>query len=381
MHITIITGFFLPVPPVTGGAIEKMWWRLARIYVRKGHQVTIFARSWGNWPDQETIDGIQIRRLRGANQRRSLWQNLVLDAWWGFRILFVLPPADLLITNTVALPVFVRQLRPSAGQLIVNINRYPKGQTKWYGRAVRIQAASGAIAAAVREQSPARTAIVRVVPNSVDCAAFAGPSRTLSAGPVTIGFFGRIHPEKGLQRLVEAAGILAENSSLPPWRIVLRGPTDVARGGGGDAFVARLREHHPRLWAEGRLVLVPALYDPAALAQAYREIDIFCYPTEATEGEAHPVAVLEAMAASLPVVVTNLPCFADQLRHGKNALLVNLRDTAGLSTSLARLILDPNLRRALGEQACQTISTLDDEVVASQHLADYSALLDASLCQ
>ena len=37
MKITIVCGFLLPVPPVSGGAMEKMWWRLARLYVRRGH--------------------------------------------------------------------------------------------------------------------------------------------------------------------------------------------------------------------------------------------------------------------------------------------------------------------------------------------------------
>lgn len=378
MKITIVTGFFLPVPPVAGGAVEKMWWRLARCYARRGHAVTLLSRQWPRWPDDETVEGVRCLRLRGADHRARLWQNLLLDAWWGLRVLRALPPADLLITNTVALPVFVRQLRPGAGRLVVNLNRHPKGQTRWYGRADRIQAASAALAAAVRQQSPARAAVVRVVPNSIDTRAFAGPPPARAPGsPVALGFFGRIHPEKGLERLVAAAELLARTADLPPWWIVLRGPVEVAQGGAGPAFVARLRARAPQLWAEGRLVLAPPLFDPGALADAYRAVEVFCYPTEAVAGEAHPVAVLEAMAAGCAVVATDLPCFADQLVAERNALLTPLGDAPALAAALARLVRDPRLRRSLGEQARRDISALDDEAVATQHLADYEQLLHA----
>ena len=54
MKITIVCGFLLPVPPVAGGAMEKMWWRLARLYARRGHQVTLLSRRWPGWADDET---------------------------------------------------------------------------------------------------------------------------------------------------------------------------------------------------------------------------------------------------------------------------------------------------------------------------------------
>ncbi|HWA28478.1 MAG TPA: glycosyltransferase family 4 protein [Lacunisphaera sp.] len=376
MKITIVCGFLLPVPPVAGGAMEKMWWRLARLYARRGHQVTLISRRWPGWANEETVDGVRLLRLPGANHRRQLWKNLLLDALWGWRVLSALPAGDILITNTVALPVFVRTLRPAAGRLVVNLNRFPKGQVRWYGRAARIQAASGIIAETAKQQAPKLASIIRVVPNPVDCSAFkAAPAGHPTGGPVTIGYMGRINPEKGLLTLAKAAALLAEKPGLPPWRIVLRGPTDVPRGGGGEAFVAQLRAAAPALWQDGRLSLADPLYDAGALAAAYRSLDVFCYPTEAAEGEAHPVAVLEAMAAGCPIVATNLPCFADQLRTGENALLVPPHDAAALANAFDRLLRDPALRTTLATRASAVIWALDDEAVATQHLADYESLL------
>lgn len=377
MKITIVCGFFLPVPPVAGGALEKMWWRLARLYAARGHEVTLVSRRWPGWLHEERVDGVRLLRLPGFDHRRKLWQNLVLDACWGARVLPALPPADVLVTNTVALPVFVRQLRPDAGVLVVNLNRFPKGQLRWYRSVARVQAASGVIAAAARQQAPHLSTVVKVVPNSIDASLFAGkqPARP-PQDAVTIGFFGRIHPEKGLATLVAAARELAAIPDLPSWRMILRGPTDVPRGGGGTDFVAGLREAAPALWSDGRVALAPPLFDPTALAAAYRDLDVFCYPTEAAEGEAQPVAVLEAMAAGVPVVATDLPCFADQLRSGQNALLVPAGSASALAAACARLIRDAALRRQLGEAGRETVWALDDPAVAIQHLADYESLLD-----
>jgi len=376
MTITIVSGFLLPIPPVAGGAMEKMWWRLARLYVRRGHRVTIIAKRWHGFPDEETVDGVRLLRVPGFDHRRKLWQNLLLDACWGLRVMQILPDADILITNTVALPVIVRQFRPRAGLLVVNLNRFPKGQVRWYGRAARIQAASSVIASAAVRQAPQLADRIRLTPNPVDCSLFtkAAPKREASA-PLTIGFVGRIHPEKGLLTLVRAADLLSRDTGLPAWRIILRGPVETPRGGGGPEFVQSMQRLAPDLWHEGRLELAPALADPLELARAYQSLDVFCYPTEATEGEAHPVAVLEAMAAGLPVVVTHLPCFADQLRQQDNALLVPLKDPAALAASLSRLLRDAGLRSTLGDRAQQTVADLDDKAVADRHLADYEALL------
>jgi len=379
MKITIVCGFFLPVPPVAGGALEKMWWRLARLYVQRGHEVTIVYRRWPGWPAAEVVESVQIVRLGGFNHRRRLWQNLVLDAVWGFKVLTALPVADILITNTVALPVFVHALRPRAGRLVVNLNRFPKGQLRWYRHVARVQAASASIATAATTQAPGLAPVIRVVPNSIDCAALAGTPETRPAGtPVTIGFIGRINPEKGLRTLATAARRLAERTGLPAWRIVLRGPVDVPRGGGGESFVAELRALAPALWADGRLALAPALFDPAELAGAYRSLDIFCYPTEAAEGEAQPVAVLEAMAAGPAIVATDLPCFAGQLQSGQNALLVPPADPAALAAALEKLVRDPAGRGTLAARARETIWALDDTAVATQHLADFESLLHAA---
>ena len=39
MKITIVLGAFFPVPPIKGGAVEKIWFALGQEFARRGHDV------------------------------------------------------------------------------------------------------------------------------------------------------------------------------------------------------------------------------------------------------------------------------------------------------------------------------------------------------
>ena len=117
MKINIAMGFFLPVPPVAGGAMEKAWFRLGREFVAAGHTVTLLSRCWPGFPVQETIDGVAMIRAPGFNHTRRLTFNLLLDGLWGLRLLRHLPAADITACNNVSLPIHLPWLRPQAGRV------------------------------------------------------------------------------------------------------------------------------------------------------------------------------------------------------------------------------------------------------------------------
>ena len=88
MRITIVHGFFLPVPPLGGGATEKSWFNLGREFAAHGHIVTMISRRWRGLPNQELSEGLQHVRLQGFDHQRQLWRNLVLDFIWSWRVFF-----------------------------------------------------------------------------------------------------------------------------------------------------------------------------------------------------------------------------------------------------------------------------------------------------
>src|SRR5208283_5083136 len=143
------------------------------------------------------------------------------------------------------------------------------------------------------------------------------PRPATAGDPVTIGYVGRLHREKGLDLLAAAAAQLAARENLPAWRLLLCGPSDVARGGSGPEFTAELDRRLAKVLPERFRRLAPE-FSEAGLAAIYRQIDIFCYPSLAVHGETFGVAVAEAMAAGAVPVVSSLKSFADFVHPGQN---------------------------------------------------------------
>ena len=375
MKINIAMGFFLPVPPVAGGAMEKAWFRLAQEFATAGHAVTLLSRRWPGFPSRGTCGGVELIRVGGFSHTRRLPLNLFLDGLWGLRLLRHLPAADITACNTVSLPIHLPWLRPGAGRVVVVLGRMPKGQIRFYRGASRLVATSDAVAARVAQECPALAGRTRVIPNPIDWDLHARSAAQLG-DPVTIGYAGRLHPEKGLELLLRAAVRLTAERGLPAWRLVLRGPADVRRGGGGEAYVRELRDEFSPALGD-RLAWEPPLFDAPALARFYGTLDIFCYPSLAAQGEGLRVAPLEAMAARAVPVLSRLECYRDVLREGANgfAFAQSAPDAdADLAQVLARLIREPGLRAAAAAQAQADARRFDYAVIARALLDDFAQL-------
>ena len=376
MKITLVAGFFLPVPPARGGAMEKTWHRLARDFAAAGHEVTFISRRWPGWPDRETVAGVRHLRLPGADHTRRLILNLLLDFIWGLRVTFALPPADIVITNTVALPLWLHRVRPAAGRVVAVIARMPKGQTRLYGSVDLLLSLSAAVTARILAEKPRLEPRIAPFPLPIDWQLHAAAANR--ARPLTLGYIGRLHPEKGVELLLAAAARLAARTDLPPWRLVLLGPVAVPAGGGGEPWLETLRSRYATVLGE-RLTVLPPEFDPAALARRYGVIDVFCYPSLAETGETFGVAVAEAMAAGCAPVVSQLACFNELVRDGETGLAFDHTAHAAaeeLATACGRLLLDDTLRRDLAARAQDHVRQFDYANVATSLLNRFGQLAD-----
>jgi len=81
MNITILQGAFLPIPPILGGAVEKIWLALGKEFVRRGHQVTHVSRQHETLVREESIEGVHHIRVPGFDTPGSLvrlkWRDLI----------------------------------------------------------------------------------------------------------------------------------------------------------------------------------------------------------------------------------------------------------------------------------------------------------------
>lgn len=384
MRITIVGGFFLPVPPVSGGSTEKSWYQLARLFAAHGHEVTMISRRWPGWSNEETTDGVRHLRLGGYDHRRKLWQNLLLDFLWSWRVLFALPAADVVVVNAVTLPAWLGVLKPSAGRVVLMTGRMPKGQYRRYRRISLVLAASSYVRDCVVRENPALGPVSQIKGYPIDCELLGRRSAqrppylpAITSGEVVLGFVGRINEEKGLKLLADALRLVAATPDLPPWRLILCGPSDVARGGSGAIFRGHLLHQLSGVMKPGTFHLLDPQFNERSLAAIYQGLDVFCYPSLAEQGETFGVAVAEAMAAGAVPVVSKLACFADFVRDGENGLVFDHRaadPAAALASVLVQLLREPQLRKTLATAAQATARRYDYTAYAEGLLADFAQL-------
>ncbi len=354
--------------------MEKTWHRLAPEFARAGHEVTFISRRWPGFPERETVNGIKHLRLTGSDHTRSLAVNLLLDFIWSVRVCLALPPGDIVITNLVALPVWLRPAKPSAGRVVAAIARMPKGQTRLYGHVDLLLSLSAAVTARITAENARLADRIRPFPLPIDWAVHAAAAAR--SAPLVIGYVGRLNPEKGIGLLLGAASRLVARSDLPAWRLRLIGPMSIPAGGGGEVWFEGLRASHGNA-LDDRLEVVPPEYDPGHLARCYGAIDIFCYPSLADRGETFGVAVAEAMAAGCAPVVSKLACFDELVLDGETGLSFDhttTRAEENLASALARLLRDAPLRQQLATSAQHHARQFDTSVVAQRLLATLSAL-------
>jgi glycosyltransferase involved in cell wall biosynthesis len=370
MRITCVLGPYLPVPPLRGGAVERIWQNLCAEFARLGHDVTLISRRFGNLPSEEMRDGVRYIRVRSTDAPRSKLLYRLFDVAYAAAACAALPPSDVTITNSVSLPLFIPRRR--AGKIYVSVARFPKGQMAFYARADRLQAVSQAVADAMLRQSPSISARVKVVPNALSAtfARLREPSRRSRKKEIL--YVGRIAREKGLDLLIQAFLRIPGHAD---WQLTLLGPSDVADGGDGAEFLAEL-EAHGRA-AQGRVSFETAIFDEAALVARLRAAEIFVYPSLAEQGESFGMAPLEAMACGCAVVVSALACFRDFIANGDNALVFDHRNEGeiALAGTLEMLMNAPQLRDALGTAAICASKDFDAERVAQLFVADFAELI------
>ncbi|MGI2901918.1 glycosyltransferase family 4 protein [Tolypothrix sp. VBCCA 56010] len=372
MIISIATGPWLPVPAVQGGAIPRLWQGLAEEFANRGHQVRILCRCYPGQPQTETINGVEYIRRGGLPQSTNIRLDLIKDLLYALLIFPTLPRADILVINDFWLPVFAA-LRFSSGRIVVNSARFPKGQYRLYTKVACFAAVSQAVKEAIAQEYPLLIPRIKVIPNPIDTSIFfPATSSKFANQEKVILYVGRIHPEKGIHLLVDAFLILAQQISTAKLRII--GPQQENQGGGGDKYLRSLKLQAEKLNIE----FLEPIFDVDKLAEAYRQADIFCYPSLAEKGESFGVAPLEAMASGLVPVVSDLPCFRDFIESGKTGYFFNHKNTdaaKNLSATLVSAILNWETTTKMGAKAVQKAQEFSYQQIANVYLSNFEQLL------
>ncbi|MEY2423387.1 MAG: hypothetical protein QOI95_3454 [Acidimicrobiaceae bacterium] len=216
---------------------------------------------------------------------------------------------------------------------------------------------------------PSRTAVdrmpalesrraVAVVPYALPPAALAPAAGSCPRVP-TLVTVGRLHPDKGIDVLLRAVALL--RPAVPDVRVIV--------AGGPQRGVER---HHDELVALRRDLGLDAVVELPGhverVAHLLASASVYVQPSR-ERTELQPIAILEAMAAGVPVVATAVGAVPEQLGGGTIGTLVPPEDPAALARAIAAVLAAPAhahemaAQAAVSVRASATSSRMTDQII------------------
>ena len=212
--------------------------------------------------------------------------------------------------------------------------------------------------------SPAR---LRVIANGIDMKRFVGIERAPVDSRPTMALIGRVVPIKDVKTFIAAADQLRRK--IPDLRALVLGPLD----------------EDPDYAAECHALVAAA--DLGETVELTGTVNILDYLSQihvlvlTSLSESQPLVVLEAGAAGIPFVSTNVGSCreiiegrADEMpRLGPGGIVTNLVAPGEIAEAVGRLLTDPDLRRRFGEALRQRVAA---NYTSEQAAAAYRVLYD-----
>jgi glycosyltransferase involved in cell wall biosynthesis len=199
---------------------------------------------------------------------------------------------------------------------------------------------------------------ITVIPNGIDLGRFehSAPSGSLHRElglPVDaplVGVIGRVVPLKGIEDFLRAAAVIA--SRFPAARFLIIGGSFTGRGGASindDSYQKELMRLTAQLGLQERVIFTGFRPNVERLLP---ELSVSVLPS-LSEGLSN--ALLESMAAGVPMVATRVGDTAAVVQSGENGLLVPPADPDLLAEAVCRLLDAPKLARRLGQAGRRSV--------------------------
>ncbi len=374
MRVALVCDEFYP----DLGGIAHYAYELALQCVARKIDCTVVTHLHHGQAEDETIDGIPVKRIKGLVHRDSnrIISPLALrrcrqyigsgrfDVVHGLTFYSPLAVASVhLATRTgIASVLTCHSIIEHKYHQLLHLPFAPI-----YSRADRVIAVSDAVAGFCRAITinPERLVTIR---NGVDLKTF-NPEVNRNAFRKQLGLDSqplvvtaiRLAKRKNPDTLVSAFAQVLR--SFPSARLLIAG------AGRQEHSVA---EQIRRLNI-GHAVVMLGQLSKQDIAQLLRTGDVFVLPSRL---EASPLAALEAAATGTPIVCSRAGGIPEVFTHGIDALLFAPGNADSAAEAIGRLLADSDLRREIGSNALKTARNLTWDVCATRTIQIYEEALE-----
>jgi phosphatidylinositol alpha-mannosyltransferase len=201
-----------------------------------------------------------------------------------------------------------------------------------------------------------------IIPNGVDIEHYSSDAEPLpefSDGKLNVLFVGRPEKRKGLKYLIRA--FVGVQRAIPNSRLIVVGAGEFGR------YESAVRR------AKLRDVVFRSYVPFDQMPRYHRTAHVFCAPN--TGFESQGIVLLEAMAAGLPIVASNIDGFAGVLTHGVEGLLVRPEDPQVLAAAIIELLRDRERAAAMAARGRERSQYYSWDRVSQQVLSYYERLI------
>jgi len=194
----------------------------------------------------------------------------------------------------------------------------------------------------IQQREGAESSRLGIIPNGVDVLRYGLIARKKDHPP-TVALIGRVVPIKGVKTFISAC--LAIKQRVPNVRALILGPQD----------------EDPMYYAECRALVNHLGLQDTVLFLGQVKLDVFLGEIDVVAltsvSEAQPLVILEAGAAGVPSVATNVGacremifgCANESPRLGAGGAIAKVADSFDIAEQICTLLLDPELRQQCGE--------------------------------
>jgi phosphatidylinositol alpha-1,6-mannosyltransferase len=206
---------------------------------------------------------------------------------------------------------------------------------------------------------------IPIIYNGVDTKTFFPSEKPLNSEVIKILCVGRLIERKGQHHLLRSFSDLLHKCNLQ-LKLILVGTGDMRERLISLALNLGVEKH----------VEFKEFIDRERMPEVYRQADIFVLPSQ---NEGMSIALLEAMASGLPVIVTNTGGTEELVRQGENGLIVPWASEQTLTEALIKLASDGHLRKSMGRKGLEIAKNLDWGHIAQQYMSLFLHAIKADL--